>query len=266
MVGVMGIASVNAEDAGQNRNGMMGWLRKQTPPASRQQVRSGAPIRHAVVADAARQAPEIRQTSNEPQPAQPQPGTVPLQPLPIQYTPPVPNASAESGPQYFSAVGSNGQAMPVQPANNWQQYSAPTAVYTGSSAPFHFASSTGMMSATSGAAGPYVTGVGDVVTGSPSMGVPRTGAALYPAPIPGIAHQIGGVTIPTQALHPHEMLYPHHYKAMYPPYYYKVNGGWVVTPWGVWSHEDWKLQGTTVDVKYKSYISPWAKFTPPIIR
>ena len=62
------------------------------------------------------------------------------------------------------------------------------------------------------------------------------------------------------------MLYPHRYKAMYGPYYYKVNGKWVVTPFGVWSKENWKLQGTRVDVKYKSHISPFAKFIPPVVR
>jgi hypothetical protein len=95
---------------------------------------------------------------------------------------------------------------------------------------------------------------------------PQTGAALYPAPRPGIPHQVGGIAIENQAFHPHEMLYAHKYKAMYPPYYYKVNGGWMVTPFGVWSHEDWKLQGTTVDVKYKSHISPFTLFKPPVIR
>ena len=95
---------------------------------------------------------------------------------------------------------------------------------------------------------------------------PQTGASLYPAPHPGIPHQVGGIAIENPAFHPHEMLYAHQYKAMYPPYYYKVNGGWMVTPFGVWSHEDWKLQGTTVDVKYKSHISPFTHFKPPVIR
>ena len=92
---------------------------------------------------------------------------------------------------------------------------------------------------------------------------PQTGSALYPCPVPGIPHQIGGAQIMNQAFHPHEMLYAHEYHAMYPPYYYKVNGGFMVTPFGVWSHEDWKLQGTQVDVKYKSHISPFSMFHPP---
>jgi len=42
--------------------------------------------------------------------------------------------------------------------------------------------------------------------------------------------------------------------------------GWMVTPFGVWSKEDWKLQGTQVDVKYHSSISPFTLFKPPVIR
>lgn len=90
--------------------------------------------------------------------------------------------------------------------------------------------------------------------------------ALYPSPKPGIPHQVGSTLIPHEALHPHEMLYPHRYRAMYGPYYYQVRGGWIVTPFGVWSKEKWKLKGTTVDVKYKSHISPFALFHPPVIR
>ena len=97
-------------------------------------------------------------------------------------------------------------------------------------------------------------------------GAGASSAALYPAPKPGIPQQVGGTAIVNQAFHPHEMLYPHRYKAMYGPYYYKVNGGWMVTPFGVWSKENWKLQGTTVDVKYKSHISPFSMFKKPVIR
>ena len=95
---------------------------------------------------------------------------------------------------------------------------------------------------------------------------PQTGAPLYPAPRPGIPQQVGGTAIVHPAFQPHEMLYPHEYKAMYPPYYYKVNGGWFVSPFGVWSQENWKLQGTTVKVKYHSHISPFALFKPPVSR
>jgi hypothetical protein len=65
----------------------------------------------------------------------------------------------------------------------------------------------------------------------------------------------GGSIITNQALAPHEMLYPHQYRAMYPPFYYKVVGHWVVTPMGVKQAEIWKLQGTEVKVKYNSRVS-----------
>lgn len=176
---------------------------------------------------------------------------------PIQQSPVVPNTSPVAGPQYFSASVGPGMTAPVHPAANWQSYTAPAPGFSPQHGPYHQASSGSVSnpissSATGQAAGP----VGSVY---------GTGA-LYPAPQPGIPQQIGGTAIPTHALHPHEMLYAHRYKAVYPPYYYKVNGGWIVTPWGVWSKENWKLQGTTVDVKYKSHISPFAHFHRPVVR
>lgn len=98
------------------------------------------------------------------------------------------------------------------------------------------------------------------------VGYPQTGAALYPAPIPGIPHQVGGTVIMNPALQPHEMLYGHEYRALYPPYYYQVNGEWLVTPFGVWSQEHWKLKGTEVNVRYRTSISPFSFFTPPALR
>lgn len=95
---------------------------------------------------------------------------------------------------------------------------------------------------------------------------PQTNAGMYPAPLPNIPIQSGGTAITNQAFAPHEMLYPHEYRAIYPPYYYKVKGGWIVTPLGVMSHDHWELMGTEVRVKYKSKISPLSRFVPPIIR
>ena len=92
---------------------------------------------------------------------------------------------------------------------------------------------------------------------------PYLDAPLYPTPQPNIPHQTGGTFITNQAFAPHEMLYPHSYRAMYPPYSYKVQGDWLVTPLGVWSTEHWKLQGTQVSVKYKSRISLLSGFAPP---
>jgi len=81
-------------------------------------------------------------------------------------------------------------------------------------------------------------------------GYPQLNAALYPSPIQNVPYQVGGTLITNQAFAPHEMLYPHTYKALYPPFYYKVRGGWILTPWGVESHSRWELQGTEVKVEY----------------
>ncbi len=84
---------------------------------------------------------------------------------------------------------------------------------------------------------------------------PRLNAPLYPSPVQYAPPWNGGSIITNQALAPHEMLYPHQYRAMYPPFYYKVVGHWVVTPMGVKQAEIWKLQGTEVKVKYHSRVS-----------
>jgi len=97
-------------------------------------------------------------------------------------------------------------------------------------------------------------------------GYPYLGAPLYSSPRQNVPYQTGGVAITNQAFAPHEMLYPHTYHAMYPPYYYRVHGSWMVTPWGVWSHDKWRLQGTEVRVKYSPRIPFFNAFRPPIIR
>lgn len=108
---------------------------------------------------------------------------------------------------------------------------------------------------------------GRVIHLSQSRGrYPNLHAPMYPVPRPDIPHQMGGAMITNQALAPHEMLYPHTYRAMYPPYYYKVHGGWVVTPWGVWSHDTWELQGTEVEVKYRGDWGFLSGFVPPAVR
>ncbi|MFK7818416.1 MAG: hypothetical protein AB8G99_06845 [Planctomycetaceae bacterium] len=92
---------------------------------------------------------------------------------------------------------------------------------------------------------------------------PTTSAGLYSSPRPNIPYQMGMTAITNQAFYPHEYLYAHEYKAIYPPYYYKVKGHWMTTPFGVWSHENWKPMGTEVNVKYRSRISPFSGFIPP---
>ncbi len=88
-------------------------------------------------------------------------------------------------------------------------------------------------------------------------------APLYPSPQPYVPPEVGSTVITNQALAPHEMLYKHQYHAMYPPFYYKVNGRWFITRNGMLNRETWKLQGTEVKVKYHSHISPFALFCPP---
>ncbi|MEM1063045.1 MAG: hypothetical protein AAGJ97_12025, partial [Planctomycetota bacterium] len=87
-------------------------------------------------------------------------------------------------------------------------------------------------------------------------------APLNPTPRADVPVQMGGTYITNQAFAPHEMLYAHDYKALYPPYYHRVRGNWVVTPFGVKSDERWELQGTQVTVKYRSKIPFWTGFVP----
>lgn len=221
-------------------------------------------VERAVVNDAERQAVAVRQTAAKPDDAAPlelaiAPAESELQPVPIEMPPVVPNMDPQTGPQYFSATTpSRSNPVPVHPSNNWQTYQAPQPVQMVSQGQYWNASNAAVT-------GPVYNGYAQMSAQTGGM-YPHTGAALYPAPRPGIPHQVGGIAIENPAFHPHEMLYAHRYTAMYPPYYYKVNGGWMVTPFGVWSHEDWKLQGTKVDVKYKSHISPFTHFKPPVIR
>ena len=111
-----------------------------------------------------------------------------------------------------------------------------------------------------GTPAPAPAGAGD--PGSAAR-YPRTNAPLYPSPVQYTPSWQGGTIITNQALAPHEMLYPHQYKAMYGPFYYKVKGGWILTPFGMKQHEDWKLEGTVVKVKYRSHYGIFSGFHPP---
>lgn len=93
-------------------------------------------------------------------------------------------------------------------------------------------------------------------------GYVNLGAALYPSPKPNVPYWTGGSMITNQAFAPHEMLYPHTYRAIYPPFYHRVKGSWLWTPFGVRSHERWELQGTQVQVKYRSRHPVWPPFHP----
>ncbi len=102
--------------------------------------------------------------------------------------------------------------------------------------------------------------------GSIPPGYVQLNSAMYPSPRQNIPIQVGATLITNQALAPHEMLYAHEYRAIYPPYYYKVKGSWLWTPFGIRSHDTWKLQGTEVNVKYKTSFGLFNKFRPPCVR
>ncbi len=257
--------SASASESGSTSTGMAGS--KNTGKPSAKAVRPTGGIERAVVADAERQSVSVHQTSGIPQDSaiyvneQMFPSDSQSQPVEIQQVPVIPNTSTLTGPQYFSAMPAGmSNPIPVHPSGNWQSYEAPQPTFLVSQGQFYNVSSPGSP------AGPKSLGTAPMNRQSSGGQYPQTGAALYPAPRPGIPQQMGGSAIMNQAFHPHEMLYAHRYRAMYPPYYYKVNGGWMVTPFGVWSKEDWRLQGTQVDVKYKSHISPFAHFAPPFHR
>ena len=99
------------------------------------------------------------------------------------------------------------------------------------------------------------------VTG-PGCMYPKLNAPLYPSPQQFNPPWTGGAIITNQALAPHEMLYPHKYHAMYGPFYYRVRGHWVMTPFGMRQHEQWELQGTEVCVKYRPEYAPFSGFHP----
>ncbi len=90
---------------------------------------------------------------------------------------------------------------------------------------------------------------------STGPGYPHMDAPLYSYPVQYVPYQAGGTFITNQAFAPHEMLYPHKYKSMYGPFYYKVKGHYVITRKGVKVQERWYLQGTEVEVEYKDHIS-----------
>ncbi|MBS0265980.1 MAG: hypothetical protein JSS02_28875 [Planctomycetes bacterium] len=85
---------------------------------------------------------------------------------------------------------------------------------------------------------------------------PQIPSALYPSPVPYVPREVGYTVITNPAFAPHEMLYGHEYRALYPPYYYKKSClsciPFVPQP---------KLRGTMVKVKYKTCL-PWG-FHPP---
>jgi len=92
---------------------------------------------------------------------------------------------------------------------------------------------------------------------------PHLDAPLYPGPHQNVPSYASGVMITNQAFAPHEMMYPHSYHAMYPPFYHKVKGSWHWTPKGMRQHEEWKLEGTEVIVNYRSKYRAFSGFVAP---
>ncbi|MEP3482209.1 MAG: hypothetical protein ABJZ55_23390 [Fuerstiella sp.] len=241
------VSGLHAED--ENKPGaLMKWLQGPTigRPAVKRTKPADSGIRHAVISDAAKQAPEIRQTSSQPQQSNLKPAVAAPKPTPTaqpsQRTMLAPMSDVRTAASAPARTVSRQVATAPVPDPNVNSVSMghPPNGPIAHQQPVHY--------------GPHMQG-GWAGPGS-----------LYPAPRPGIPHQLGATVIPHQAFHPHEMLHAHRYKSMYGPYYYKVKGHWIVTPYGVLSQENWQLKGTTVDVKYKSHISPFALFSRPVIR
>lgn len=98
------------------------------------------------------------------------------------------------------------------------------------------------------------------------QGYVHLGAPLYPSPRTNIPPEVGVTIISSPALAPHEFLYPHTYRATFPPYYHRVKGAYIWTPFGMRSHEKWELQGTEVTVKYRSEYPALRPFHPPFAK
>lgn len=247
ILSLLTVGGLRAED--ENKPGaLMKWLQGPTigRPAVKQKKTAANGIRHAVISDAAKQAPEIRQTSSRPQQSSLKPAIAAPKPTPTAHL----NQRKMLAPMINARPAAS---APARTVSN-QVTTAPIPDPTVNAAPMgHYPN------------GP-IAHQGPVHSGPQMHGGWAGPGSLYPAPRPGIPHQLGGTVIPHQAFHPHEMLYAHRYKSLYGPYYYKVKGHWVVTPYGVISQENWQLKGTTVDVKYKSHISPFALFSRPSIR
>jgi hypothetical protein len=91
---------------------------------------------------------------------------------------------------------------------------------------------------------------------------PQLNAPLYSCPRPDVPYEVGRTLITNPALSPHEMLYPHKYRALYPPYYYQDKCGLACLPF----FPKPSLKGTEVTVKYKSHHGLFDCFYPAVSR
>ncbi|MDB5389061.1 MAG: hypothetical protein JWM11_4707 [Planctomycetaceae bacterium] len=107
---------------------------------------------------------------------------------------------------------------------------------------------------------------GPIAVYSGPAGYARLDSALYPSPRQDIPPYVGSTMITNPAFDPHEMLYAHRYRGLYGPFYHKTYRSWVMTPFGICKSEKRVLVGTEVRVNYRSSISPFALFFPPVTR
>jgi hypothetical protein len=87
---------------------------------------------------------------------------------------------------------------------------------------------------------------------------PQLNSSLYPCPRPDVPVEVGSTLITNQAFYPHEMLYGHQYRAIYPPFYYENKCGITCLPF----FPRPCIAGTVVTVKYKTCLP--CGFHPPI--
>jgi hypothetical protein len=87
---------------------------------------------------------------------------------------------------------------------------------------------------------------------------PQLNSSLYPCPKQNVPVEVGQTFITNQAFYPHEMLYAHQYRALYPPFFYENKCGLTSVPF----FPKPCLRGTLVTVKYKTtypcgFFPPW---------
>jgi hypothetical protein len=86
---------------------------------------------------------------------------------------------------------------------------------------------------------------------------PQLNSSLYPCPKQSVPVEVGQTFITNQAFYPHEMLYAHQYRALYPPFFYENKCGLTCVPF----FPKPCLRGTLVTVKYKTTYP--CNFAPP---
>jgi len=101
-------------------------------------------------------------------------------------------------------------------------------------------------------------GIYDYTTRPIPQCYPQLNSSLYPCPRLDIPQEVGSTMITNQAFYPHEMLYAHQYRAIYPPFYYENKCGITCLPFIPRPC----VAGTVVSVKYKTCLP--CSFHPPL--